>query len=104
MKRSIPVLLSIVIAIAFTACETPDPGPPIGLTVHIDQNGTILVDGKPGSLEDVKQKLAAVQRDGTVVKYSRANPEGAPPPNARSVLAAIVEAKVPVQLAEPNGS
>lgn len=100
MKRFFLLLLSIVTVIALSSCKAAEPADVIGLSVHIEEDGTILIDGRPGSLEDVRQRLVTVQKDRSVVRYSRANPAADPPPNAMDVLAAIAEANVPVQLEE----
>jgi len=73
------------------------------MAVHVKSDGTILVDGKVTSLEQLKREHATLAKVGGTVRYSRDNPTGEPPPNAMEVIKAIVDQKLPVQMAIPGG-
>ena len=98
------VLLTAVLALS-AACASPTQVHKVQLTVYIQRDGTILIDGKPGRIEDLKRQLQLVKQNDGAVAYSRANPTGDPPPNAMEVLKTIIDAKVPVQMpSAPNGT
>jgi hypothetical protein len=68
--------------------------------IHVEADGTILLDGKPTNLEDLKEAFVELKRRDGAVWYSRANPQGDPPPRAMEVMAATVDARLPVRLME----
>ena len=98
-------LFALLLTFGIFACAQHDNSPQPGgggqiLRVHVKADGTILANGKPTSLEGLKQQFKSLASAGGTVCYSRDNPTGEPPPNAMAVMEAIVEAKLPVQLAE----
>jgi len=74
-----------------------EPKGPI-LKVFVTADGTILADGQPTTLEELKKKFAELKAKDGAVWYSRANPGGNPPPHAMEVIVAITEARLPVKL------
>jgi hypothetical protein len=74
-----------------------EPKGPI-LKVFVNADGTILADGQPTTLDDLRKKFAELKTKDGAVWYSRANPGGDPPPHAMEVIVAITEARLPVKL------
>ena len=73
------------------------------LAVHIKQDGTILVDQKPVTMDQLRAELARFAKSGgDAVQYSRDNPTAGPPPNAMEALRAIAETNLPIQMLEPD--
>ena len=95
--RSVLVALSLLLV----ACDRTQPrGEPTGpvVKVYVQANGTILVDGRISTLEELKKILADLKAQDGAVSYSRANPSAEPPPQAMEVMVAITEARLPVLL------
>jgi hypothetical protein len=68
------------------------------LDVYVQQDGTILMNEKPATLDALHAELKTLAAHHGVVRYSRANPEGDPPPNAMAVIKAIADEHLPVQM------
>lgn len=95
---------SLITACAPTATSSAAKTHEVQLTVHVEGDGTILLDGRPAGIEELQKRLVSVKQNGGAVLYSRSNPSGEPPPNAMKVLKALMDAKVPIQmLAPPTG-
>lgn len=104
--RLISLLILLVVALLLARCSQPS-GPAeesheILLRVFIEADGTIKLDGEIGTLQQLKDRLTEVKSKDGAVLYSRANPEGDPPPNALEALQLIVDEELPVVL-EPSG-
>ncbi len=95
----------LVAQLAVSSCGDTAVHPTPGkiLAVHVKSDGTILIDGKVTSFEQLKSDLVALSKEGGTVRYSRDNPTGDPPPNAMEVIKAIIAEKLPVQMAVPVG-
>lgn len=70
--------------------------------VKVGQGGTIYLNGRPVSLEELKREFDRLKQASGTVWYYRENPQGKPPPQALAVIQAIVEAKLPVKLFEKD--
>jgi len=70
--------------------------------VKVTRGGTIYLNGKTVSIEELRQEFAGLKQAGGAVWYYRENPEGEPPPQAMAVIEAIVETKLPVKLVEKD--
>ena len=68
------------------------------LAIYVAQSGQITIGESVVTLEEAQQQIAALAGTSTVIRYSRANPGGDPPPNAMEIIAAIIEAELPVQM------
>jgi len=97
--RILVVGLSLVLLIACSRPKTQDTSGPVA-KVHVQADGTILLNGQPTSLEKLKTELDTLKGQGGTVWYSRANPLGDPPPHAMEVMEAIANAGMPVRLME----
>ncbi|HWW62703.1 MAG TPA: hypothetical protein VN181_15115 [Thermoanaerobaculia bacterium] len=67
------------------------------VTISVESDGAILMNGRQASLDQVKVELRRVAAAGGTLRYSRANPKGEPSPNATAVMQAATEAKVRIQ-------
>ncbi|MCH7895661.1 MAG: hypothetical protein IH782_02005 [candidate division NC10 bacterium] len=70
--------------------------------VKVDQAGTIYLNGKTVSIEELKQEFSRLKQVKGEVWYHRENPQGEPPTQAMAVIQAIVDAKLPVKLLEKD--
>lgn len=70
--------------------------------VKVDQTGTIYLNGKRVTLEELKQEFSRLKQVNGTVWYDRENPQGEPPPQAMAVIQAVVEAKLSVRLFEKD--
>ena len=71
------------------------------LRVHVKRDGTILMNDVAVSLDQLRAELKKLAARKGVVRYSRDNPAGEPPPNAMAVLKAITDENLRVQIAMP---
>ena len=72
------------------------PGPVA--KVRITSAGIIYLNGNKVSIEDVKKAFIQTKADRGSVWYFRDNPNGEPTEEAKSVIKAITDAKLPVRL------
>jgi biopolymer transport protein ExbD len=95
-------MLVVALALAVSACRAPKaempPGPIAKIFVQTD--GTVLLNGKPTTRDNLKKELANLKARNGSVWYSRANLQGDPPPHAMDVMQAIIDARLPVRLTE----
>jgi biopolymer transport protein ExbD len=70
------------------------------LPVHITAAGVITANGRQVSIEELKKELARLSGSGGSILYTRDTPNGDPHPNAMKVLAAVVDANVPLLMPE----
>ena len=68
------------------------------LKISVFISGEILADNKRVSLDDLDTLLAANAQDNGVVWYYRENAAGEPPPEAMSVMEAVVNEGLPIKL------
>ena len=66
--------------------------------VKVVQSDEIFLNEKPVSLSELKEAFAHLKKDNGVVWYYRENPQTEPSAKATSVVEAIIDAKLPVQL------
>jgi biopolymer transport protein ExbD len=97
--RMVVVGLSVVLMLACSRQNSQESSGPIA-KVHVQADGTILLNGQPTSMEKLKSELETLKARGGTVWYSRANPSGDPPPHAMEVMEAIANAGIPVSLME----
>src|SRR5262249_9087421 len=76
--------------------------------VKVDRQGRILLNGQQTSLETLKANLTLLKQPSGAVVYSREDPATDPPPTVavviESVIAAITERHLPIQLEEDEGA
>ncbi len=70
--------------------------------VKVDRGGTIYLNGKTVSIEELKQEFGRLKQTNGTVWYFRENSQGEPPAQALAVIQAIVDAKLPVRLLEKD--
>ena len=68
--------------------------------VKIDRAGTIYLNGKTVTIEELKKEFARLGQADGAVWYYRENQRGEPPPQAMAVIQAIIDAHLPVRLME----
>ena len=67
--------------------------------VTVEESGAILLDGRPSSLEKLRDRFGELEARGGGVWYHRANPSGEPPAIAARVIELIIEYRLPVRFA-----
>ena len=70
--------------------------------VKVDQAGTMYLNGKTVTIEELKQEFARLKQANGAVWYYRENPQGEPPAQAMAVIQAVIDAKLPVRLLEKD--
>jgi hypothetical protein len=68
--------------------------------VKVDRSGTIYLNKKVVTIDELRQECARLKQVNGVVWYYRENPHGEPPPQAMAVIQAIVDANLPIRLME----
>ncbi|HYI12035.1 MAG TPA: hypothetical protein VEK57_23475 [Thermoanaerobaculia bacterium] len=68
------------------------------VVVHVQEDGTILMNDVEVSLDQTKQEFRKLSAAGASIRYSRANPQGDPPPNALEVIRAAADARLRIQM------
>lgn len=68
--------------------------------VKVDRAGRIYLNGRITSLESLKREFSRLRKVNGAVWYHRENPGQEPPPEALTVLQAIIDARLPVKLVE----
>lgn len=67
--------------------------------VRIDQTGTIYLNGKPGTIEDLRQELARLKRVNGGVWYYLEDPLN---PQAQAAERVIFDARVPIKMSRDH--
>jgi hypothetical protein len=103
--RSIPLLAATLLCCATLACSEKPSTPPMQSSpsqvakVRVYADGRLTLDGAPASTESLTAAFAALKAKNGVVWYYREQGESPQPPAiAKSVLDAIIAAKLPVSL------
>lgn len=115
------VLLGLLAALPILKSDADDPGPaggepaafdldnaPMGVVakVKVDESGRIFIDGREVTLEELEAAFAALPPKRSVVWYHRSNALQEAPPDvaavSRQVVAAIIDAKLPVILMQED--
>jgi hypothetical protein len=75
------------------------------LKVAVYRDGKVVIDGAALSIEDAARHIGAAADSETSIFYYREAGEEEPHPNASKIIAAVVEAKLPISLSsEPDFS
>jgi hypothetical protein len=75
----------------------PAPDAP-RVTIWVQKDGTIELDGQPASLNPVDTKLAALAQGKGVVLYGRDAPSEEPHPNGMTVIKMVVSHCLPIRM------
>jgi hypothetical protein len=99
------LLTAIVLTLAGACAQKPTSTPRVPVVkVYIQADGTILADGKPVGLDELKKMFVDLKVRHGAVMYDRAGAEGSPPPpHAMDVIGAIAEAQLPTVLEDQPG-
>lgn len=62
------------------------------------RDGTVTIDGAPGSADDLAPKLKELAAAKGTVYYYRESGQEEPHPNAMKVIAAVIEHQLPISL------
>jgi len=65
--------------------------------VKVDQAGTIYLDGKPGTLEDLRQELTRLKKVDGGVRYYLEDPIN---PQAKETERATFDARLPITMSK----
>ena len=87
-----------LILLASMSCTHKFPDSATVSRVKVAQDGKILLNGNPASLDDLKKNFEQLKANKGRVRYFRENPQADAPPQAMEVMKAIVDAGLPVKL------
>ena len=90
MRAGLAGLLLLVATVAFAE--------PVVVKVVVEPTGSIVVDGDPSSLDDLRKRLGEIPPNGGEVWYHR-DPHRPIPPGALEVIQVISDARLPIRLA-----
>jgi len=68
------------------------------LKVSVLASGSVLLDGEPVSLEELRENFEARKAERPVVWYYREAAQGEPPPEALQVMKLVVDNRLPISL------
>lgn len=107
MKISTLITLSIVtLMLGCNHAEESEKNPPAAdessavatMKISVFKDGRIKIDGEELSLEEAVDQILAASGSETQVFYYRESGQEEPHPNAMKIIAAVVEAKLPISL------
>lgn len=61
-------------------------------------DGRITVNGEPATMESLRGSLKELSQEKGVVWYYREAANSEPPPKAKQVIQAVIEARLPIRL------
>jgi hypothetical protein len=103
MTRRATTITVIGMAIAIVSCSRGGelqtavaPCPSTAVKVFLASDGTVVLNDKTVSANDLRGALDRMSPRPTEVCYSRENPNGPPPPQTASVLDTIAALKAPI--------
>lgn len=96
MPRSIFGVLLLFVAMVGSSAQQK-PTQPI-LKVAVMADGRVTVNGTPTSMESLRESLRKLSQQKGVVWYYREAAWSEPPPQAKQVIQAVIDAKLPVRL------
>ena len=99
--RACLAAIAILLVGCTQASRSAAPSGPVA-KVYVTAEGSILLNGSPTTLGDLRVELKKLKAANGSVWYSRANPQGDPPPQAMDVIAAIANEALPARLLEKN--
>ena len=76
----------------------PSKNKPNIAKVKVLADGTILLNDKKVTIDDLNIAFNKLKNKNGVVWYYRENAEGQPPPQSMAVIKTVVEAKLPIKL------
>jgi hypothetical protein len=100
MRGAILPFLIVAFSLATAAAVADDAQKSKGpiVRVKVTRSGSIQLDGRRVSLEDLDQPFAKAAAAHGTVYYYREDPSGEAPPIASQVLKKIIDHKLPVRL------
>ncbi len=75
----------------------PKPTQPI-LKIAVMADGRITVNGAPATMESLRESLKKLSQQKGVVWYYREAGKSEPPPEAKQVIQAVIDARLPIRL------
>lgn len=99
MKTMVRVLTS-VLAIGWATsvdAQSKLAEPPVG-KVAVSASGTVSLDGKPTTIDVLRERLADLKKRSGVVWYYRESGKAEPPPQAMQVMKLIADARLPISM------
>jgi hypothetical protein len=88
------ILLFAPMAVSLTQTK---PTQPI-LKVAVMANGRITVNGAFATMESLRESLKKLSQQKGVVWYYREAGQSEPPPEAKQVIQAVIDARLPIRL------
>jgi hypothetical protein len=90
-------LLAVVIVALCTAVSAPVSAGPIA-KVTVLTSGTVLLDGRPTTMQALEERFKALKASNGAVWYHRENPASEPPPQGTAVVQLIIRYQLPVSM------
>jgi hypothetical protein len=94
-RITLGVLLLLAITVVSLAQQKPKQ--PI-LKVAVLADGRITVDGRPATMESLRESLKTLSQKKGAVWYYREVAGSEPPPEATQVIQAVIDARLPIRL------
>jgi biopolymer transport protein ExbD len=99
MKKGIVTLIALLVVTVGCSQRNVDRSESSAVDrIKVTQTGIVYLNGKQVSPEELKKAFAELKAKNGSVWYYRENPQGEPPGQTMEVMAAIVEAKLPVRM------
>jgi hypothetical protein len=77
--------------------QSPSPDAPV-VKVAVFADGRLTVDGKPSTIDALRESLHRLSQNKGVVWYYREAGQQEPPPIAMDVMKTVVETRIPICL------
>jgi hypothetical protein len=87
----------LLLAPMTTSLAQQKPVQPI-LKVAVMAGGRITVNGTPATIESLRESLKTLSQQKGVVWYYREAGKSEPPPEAKQVIQAVIDARLPIRL------
>jgi hypothetical protein len=92
------ILVALLLALTTVAISSAQPKPTPILKVAAMTDGRITVNGALATMESLRESLKKLSQQKGVVWYYREAATSEPPPQAKLVIQAVIEAKLPIKL------
>jgi len=96
MLRAAFAVILLLAPIAVSLAQQK-PTQPI-LKVAVMANGRITVNGAPATIESLRESLKKLSQQKGVVWYYREAAKSEPPPEAKQVIQAVIDERLPIRL------
>lgn len=96
MRRATIGVFLLFAIVAFLSAQLKPKQPVLKVAVLAD--GHITVNGAPATIESVRDSLKKLSQQKGVVWYYRETAQSEPPPEAKQVIQAVIDARLPIRM------